>query len=296
MELLRVENLCKYYPNKKALDGVSFTVNSGEIVALIGRNGAGKTTLMNSISSIIYPTSGAVYYKNSNLLNDNSYLQEFGILINATFFEYLSIYDNLRLLMIASGATDKHLMRQTIIETLRLVGLEGQIRKKVKSFSFGMKQRLGLAQTLLMPINFMILDEPFVGLDPSGKELLKNVIRSKARKENCGILFSSHDLNDVTEICDRIVMIDDGKKVYDDVFHEEKQYVIEVDVTDNPDILTKLFQDLDGTVKVTEGKFALKNKALLNEVQNRLSASGIPVLDMQVRENSLYDLFKEEES
>jgi ABC-2 type transport system ATP-binding protein len=293
MELLKVENLQKYYPKKKALDNVSFTVNQGEIVALIGRNGAGKTTLMNSIVSISYPTGGAVYYKGENLLDDRRGLHEFGILINATFFDYLSVYDNLWLLMEASGATDKRSMRNTIMETLRLVGLEGQARQKVKSFSFGMKQRLGLAQTLLVPIGFLILDEPFVGLDPAGKELLKSVIVQKARRDKCGILFSSHDLDDVSEICDRIVMLANGRKVYDGIFREEKQYMVELDC-ESVKICEELLTDFEGQIAISGNKVTFNSRNLIQPVLQRLIQGGASISDLQVHENSLYDLFKQE--
>lgn len=293
MELLKVENLQKYYPKKKALDNVSFSVSPGEIVALIGRNGAGKTTLMNSIAGISHPTGGAVYYKGENLLTNRRNLREFGILIDATFLDYLTVYDNLRLLMEASGAANKQAMHQTIIKTLRLVGLEGQARQKVKSFSFGMKQRLGLAQTLLVPINFLILDEPFIGLDPSGKELLKNVIIGKARQDKCGILFSSHDLGDVSQICDRVVMISNGRKVYDGAFREEKQYFVCLD----PNSLkscTGLFPDLKGQITFSDKTISFESKALIQPVLQRLVNNGISICDLQVHENSLYDLFKQE--
>lgn len=293
MELLKVENLQKHYPKKKALDNVSFSVSSGEIVALIGRNGAGKTTLMNSIAGIIHPTGGAVYYKGKNLLTDRRDLREFGILIDATFFDYLTVYDNLRLLMEASGAANKQSMHQIIMKTLRLVGLEGQARQKVKSFSFGMKQRLGLAQTLLVPISFLILDEPFIGLDPSGKELLKNVIIGKARQDKCGILFSSHDLGDVSEICDRVVMISNGRKVYDGAFCEEKQYFVCLD-PNSLKTCTGLFQDLDGQITFSDKTISFGSKTLVQPVLQRLIQNGIPICDLQVHENSLYDLFKQE--
>lgn len=291
-----MDHLCKFYPNKKALDNVSFSVDSGEIVALIGKNGAGKTTLMNSIASIIYPTSGSIFYKGTDLLADNSYLQEFGILINATFFEYLSAYSNLKMLMIASGSNARLDADTTIMNTLRLVGLEGQAYKSVKSFSFGMKQRLGLAQTLLTPIKFMILDEPFVGLDPLGKQILKDVIIKKAHQEKCGVLFSSHDLTDVTEICDRIVMIADGKKAYDDVFHDEKWYVIPIQDNIDSIKLQTMFQNCGNKIVIKEHKIEFQQSSMIYEIQQKLLENNIKCGELEIRENSLYDFFKEDNS
>lgn len=292
MELLCVKDLSKNYRQKKALEHVSFDVNEGEIVALIGKNGAGKTTLMNSIAGIIYPNSGQVLYRNTDLLKEQAKLQEFGILIQATFFDYLSTYENLRLLMMASGVTNKAQLHSTIMDTLMLVGLTGQAKKSVKSFSFGMKQRLGLAQTLLTPISFMILDEPFVGLDPIGKQILKDVILHKAHDEHCGILFSSHDLTDVTEICDRIVMLADGKKVYDDVFHDEKRYVLPLKEPFDPIFVEQLINGYKEHVRLMGNQLIFTESAALYELQHSLTQAHIETGELSITENSLYDFFQ----
>ena len=287
--LLSIRNLSKRYGDKAALQDVSLDIRSGEIVALIGKNGAGKTTLLNSLCGIIYPDSGEVIYKGADLRKDNSALSEFGILITGSFFDYLSTFDNLSLLMKASGENDKKKISSKIDEVLRLTGLENQKKKRVKSFSFGMKQRLGLAQTLLTKTSMLVLDEPFVGLDPLGKELLKNVITEKARTEKAGVFFSSHDLNDVTEICDRVVMIEDGKKVFDDVFNNERRQCIALDNNTDTILLKNLSEQFPDTI--VQGLSVECRSESLNGVMAYLAQNSISVSDIRTKENSLYDFF-----
>ena len=151
-------------------------------------------------------------------------------MIEPTFIPYLNAHDNLDILLKTSGINDGG---EDIDELLTEVGLKNKTREKTRAYSFGMKQRLGLAQALLNKPQFLILDEPFVGLDPIGKEIFKNIIIQKAREEKVGILFSSHDLEDVEEICDRIVLIDGGEKKFDGVMEYTKTYIAEY-VSTNP--------------------------------------------------------------
>lgn len=282
--MLEVKSLCKKYNNKIAIDGVSFSVNAGEIVALIGANGAGKTTIMNSIAGIIHSTSGDIYYKERDLLKNPNLLSEFGILINATFIDYLNVEENLKLLMQASNLS--RLDTKSIETVLTMVGLENVRKKKVKSFSFGMKQRLGLAQALLSDIKFLMLDEPFVGLDPLGKEIFKNTIVEMAHTEKKGVLFSSHDLKDVEDICDRIVMIKDGKVVFDDVFSKKKR------------ILLTLNEHISGVETLKKMNVKIVNNIiiiiddvrLLGPIVNEVSKYS-EIIDIKIQENDLIDLF-----
>jgi ABC-2 type transport system ATP-binding protein len=296
MTFFEVTDLSKNYKQKCALNHVSFHVNSAEIVALIGKNGAGKTTLLNCIAGNITPTTGSIRYKDTNLLQENSLLNEFGILIQASFFDYLNAYDNLALLMEASGIRDKNAIKVKANKTLDLVGLAEKKHAYVKSFSFGMKQRLGLAQTLIHDPQFLILDEPFVGLDPIGKEMLKNVIIQKSKKENAGVLFSSHDLYDVSEICDRVVMFDEGKKVFDDVFVYMKTYNI-VCRKPIPDTLKSTFiSNFAGKIEFTDNGLKFVEVNLLDKIISYLVSNQIGISDIRVKENSLYDYFKKEVS
>ncbi len=281
--MLEVKSLCKKYKNKIAIDGVSFSVNAGEIVALIGANGAGKTTIMNSIAGIIHSTSGDIYYKERDLLKNPNLLSEFGILINATFIDYLNVEENLKLLMQATNL--RRLDTKDIETVLTMVGLENVRKKKVKSFSFGMKQRLGLAQALLSDIKFLMLDEPFVGLDPLGKEIFKNTIVEMAHTEKKGVLFSSHDLKDVEDICDRIVMIKDGKVVFDDVFSKKKRILLTLNEhISGVEALKKM------NVKIVNNNIIIDDVRLLGPIVSEVSKYS-EIIDIKIQENNLIDLF-----
>lgn len=281
--MLEVKSLCKKYKNKIAIDGVSFSVNAGEIVALIGANGAGKTTIMSSIAGIIHSTSGDIYYKEHDLLKNPNLLSEFGILINATFIDYLNVEENLKLLMQATNV--RRLDTKDIDTVLTMVGLENVRKKKVKSFSFGMKQRLGLAQALLSDIKFLMLDEPFVGLDPLGKEIFKNTIVEMAHTEKKGVLFSSHDLKDVEDICDRIVMIKDGKVVFDDVFSKKKRILLTLNEhISGVETLDKM------NVKIVNNIIIFDDVRLLGPIVNEVSKY-CEIIDIKIQENNLIDLF-----
>lgn len=274
MSLLEIKNLKKKYGEFEALKGLNFSVNAGEIVALLGKNGAGKTTLLNSIAGYIFPTSGDILYKGETLLKSENRLNEFGILIEPTFIPYLNAHDNLDILLKITGIYDGE---ENIDELLAEVGLKNKTREKTRAYSFGMKQRLGLAQALLNNPQFLILDEPFVGLDPIGKEIFKNIIIRKAREEKVGVLFSSHDLEDVEEICDRIVLIDSGEKKFDGVMEYTKTYVIEYSSSDDAKTDRLETEDRDEYIE-----------AIIS-----LRATGAGITNLDIRKSSLYDLFKD---
>lgn len=289
--MLEVSNLSKAYGKNKALKDMTFKVKAGEIVALIGKNGAGKSTLLKSIAGDIVPDQGEIKYKGIDLLKDNYLLNEFGILIQASFFDYLNAFDNLVLLMKASGYTNLKEIKNKVSEVLDLVGLSEKKYSYVKSFSFGMKQRLGLAQSLLHDPHFLILDEPFVGLDPIGKEILKKVIINKARKDKAGIIFSSHDLYDVNEICDRVVMIEKGEKVFDDVFVFNTIYNIQFKEELSEQDKEELIKFFGNNIKVNKNAIEFTDKTILNEVLSFIN-NNIAIDDIKTRENTLYDFFK----
>jgi len=290
--MLEVSNLSKAYGKNKALKDMTFKVKAGEIVALIGKNGAGKSTLLKSIAGDIVPDQGEIKYKGIDLLKDNYLLNEFGILIQASFFDYLNAFDNLVLLMKASGYTNLKEIKNKVSEVLDLVGLSEKKYSYVKSFSFGMKQRLGLAQSLLHDPHFLILDEPFVGLDPIGKEILKKVIINKARKDKAGIIFSSHDLYDVNEICDRVVMIEKGEKVFDDVFVFNTIYNIQFKEELSEQDKEELIKFFGNNIKVNKNAIEFTDKTILNEVLSFINNNNIAIDDIKTRENTLYDFFK----
>lgn len=269
--MLQLTGLKKDYDTKHVLTDIDFDVSPGEIVALLGKNGAGKTTIMNCIAGIISPTDGDILFQGQSLLPQSHLRSRFGILIQAVFFDYLNVEDNLRILLRSAGRRDAADIRRRIDTILDMVGLAEQKKKRVRSFSFGMRQRLGLAQALMNDFDFLMLDEPLVGLDPPGKELFKNALLDAAHKDGKAVLFSSHDLPDVADICDRIVMIKNGRVMFDGPYEQDRR--IEIETVGESHTLTDPTQLND---LIAAGVFASQ-----------------PIRDIRIHENSLMQMFSE---
>ena len=284
--LLQVQNVTKQYGEKVALKDFSMDICQGEIVALIGENGAGKTTLLNIICGYSKPSAGQVRYKGKNIVANPLIIREFGILIEPQFLDYISAEENLRLL---SQLTN--LKQDTRIkELLEMTELYSSRKKKVKEFSFGMKQRLGLCQCLFTEVGFLILDEPFVGLDPIGKELFKQTILDMAHKQNVPVLFSSHDLDDIDEICDRVVMISKGNKQLDQPLEHKQTYTVKIERTISDDIKRSLLEKCSD-LRFFEDKIMFQDETLIIDIQKILLQKGHYICGFSVQKNNLKSLF-----
>ena len=209
-EILRIEHLQKGYRNHPVLTDVSFSLKQGHILGLVGKNGAGKTTLMKSILGLNTGYAGQITFSGKPLLpGDNTLRERTGSLADVVFYEDMTARRNLKLLASLSGIPH-NIRTKRIDELLDFVGLTSSADKNVRTFSFGMKQRLALAQSLLTNPVLLILDEPFVGLDPVGIEDTKHLLLTLCREQNTSIIFSSHQLNEVCDLADDIIILSDG--------------------------------------------------------------------------------------
>lgn len=213
MELV-LDRLTKQYSNKIAVDRVSARLKPG-VIGLIGANGAGKTTLMRMICGILKPTGGTVTFKNGSQLDVSEemyrdilgYLpQDFGYYPDFRGRDFL-------MYMAALKGLDKKTAKRKCDELLKIVNLENAADKKIKTYSGGMKQRLGIAQAVLNDPKILILDEPTAGLDPKERVRFRNLI-AELGKDSIVIL-STHIVSDVEHIADRILMMKDGQFIYD---------------------------------------------------------------------------------
>ena len=208
---LQLNAVSKKYQSKTAVDTLSLTLRPG-VTGLLGANGAGKTTLMRMICGILNPTSGTVVLDGIDVKSEDyrallGYLpQDFGYYPGFTGREFL-------LYMAALKGLDKSAADRRADELLATVGLTEQARKKVKTYSGGMKQRLGIAQALLNDPRLIVLDEPTAGLDPKERVRFRNLIAALG-KENI-VLLSTHIVSDVEHIADRILMMREGQIIYD---------------------------------------------------------------------------------
>lgn len=208
--ILKTHNLTKKYKSFVALDNANIQISKGDIYGLIGRNGAGKTTLMKIITTLSNKTSGdfELFGKKDTELTESK--RRIGCLIeNPAFFPNLSAVDNLKYYAIQKGIVDK----KQIDEALDLVGLTEAKKKKFKTYSLGMKQRLGIAFAILDNPDFIILDEPINGLDPIGISELRDLFKKLNHERNITILISSHILNELYQVANKFCIIEKGRVI-----------------------------------------------------------------------------------
>lgn len=209
-DILKTNNLTKKYGDFIALDNVNVNIKEKDIYGLIGRNGAGKTTLMRVISTLTSKTSGSFNLFNSSDNDITETKKRIGCLIETpAFFPNLTAYGNLKYYSIQKGITDL----SKITKALEIVNLNNTGKKKFKTFSLGMKQRLGIAFAILDNPDFIILDEPINGLDPIGIGELRDTFKRLNEKENMTILISSHILSELYLVATKFGFIENGKLV-----------------------------------------------------------------------------------
>ncbi|NCB92558.1 MAG: ABC transporter ATP-binding protein [Clostridia bacterium] len=207
---LKVDRLTKQYKNKIAVDRISITLKKG-VYGLLGANGAGKTTWMRMLCGILTPTSGTISYDGIDVNTEEyrellGYLpQDFGYYPNFTGWDFLMYMASLK-------GLDRKAAEQKIAELLELVSLSDIAKKKIKTYSGGMKQRLGIAQALLNDPKIMILDEPTAGLDPKERVRFRNLIEELG-KDNI-IILSTHIVSDVDKIADTILVMKEGQLIF----------------------------------------------------------------------------------
>lgn len=212
MALLEVKNLNKYFKDFHAVRDLNFSVNKGDVYGFLGPNGAGKSTTLRMVLGLIYPTSGEIYFKGERIEKfDRKYLQNIGALIERPdFYENLSALSNLRIFARLAKLENSD---ERIEQVLHDVKLFDRRKSRVKTFSQGMKQRLGIAQALLHEPELIILDEPSNGLDPQGQADMRRLIHKISKEMNITIVISSHILAEIEQICNRMVIINHGLKI-----------------------------------------------------------------------------------
>ncbi|WP_291579410.1 ABC transporter ATP-binding protein [Clostridium sp. UBA6640] len=293
--VLKLKNVTKSYSGKVAVDNVNMTIRRGDIYGLIGRNGAGKTTLTRLITSLTFADSGEIELFGETT---ESGLQEarkrLGCVIEIpALYPNLTAYQNLEYYQRLKGIPDKN----AIIKTLEIVGLSDTGEKKVKNFSLGMKQRLGIALALLNNPDFIILDEPINGLDPMGIIEMREIIKRLNEEYHITIMISSHILTELSLVATHYGIIDEGRMVKE-FTHEElteqcqRSLAIMVDDTAKA---ASVFETVLHTknFKVISGKEIRLYDYLDNssEVNQQLVSSGVSVASITEVGDNLEDYF-----
>lgn len=212
MPLVKVSHLSKKFRGKTVVDDLSFTVNEGDVFGFLGQNGAGKSTTIRMLLSLVHPSSGEMELFGMNLRNERKkILQQVGAVIEKPdLYKYLTGYENLSLFARMSGIRPA---KKDLINQLEMVGIADRAQDKVRTYSQGMKQRLGIAVALMHNPRLIILDEPTNGLDPQGIADMRNLILHLSRHLKKTIIVSSHLLHEIEQICTRMLIIDKGKKM-----------------------------------------------------------------------------------
>ena len=206
--VLEIKNVSKSFGRRKIIDNINLYVKEGEVYGFVGPNGAGKTTTIKMILGLLSIDEGNIAINGFDVKKDFEKAMEYigGIVENPDSYTYLSGLDNLKLY-----ANVRNISKERIDEVVKLVGLEDRIKDKVQKYSLGMKQRLGLAITLLHKPKVLILDEPTNGLDPAGIKDLRNILKKIAHEEKAAVFVSSHMLAEMEQMCDIVTVINKGK-------------------------------------------------------------------------------------
>ncbi|HIS76173.1 MAG TPA: ATP-binding cassette domain-containing protein [Candidatus Merdivicinus excrementipullorum] len=303
--MIEVTNLTKVYGNKRAVDGISFTVNQGEILGFLGPNGAGKSTTMNILTGYISSSSGSAKIDGKDILDDPiaakkhiGYLPEHPPLyLDMTVQEYLEFVYQLK--------KARQPMKEHIDDICRRIKITDVQKRIIKNLSKGYQQRVGLAQALIGNPEVLILDEPTVGLDPKQIIEIRNLIKNLGKRHT--IILSSHILPEVQAVCDRVIVINKGKLVADDTaenlsrnLSDDFHYIARIEGPEEE--VLKLISTIPGMKDAQslgqkeEGVFEFSLEAepgadIRRELFKRLSERSYPLLGLKTTELTLEDIF-----
>ncbi|MGX6969564.1 lantibiotic protection ABC transporter ATP-binding subunit [Vagococcus bubulae] len=206
--IIEIKDVSKQFKHQVVLDNLSLTIEEGGVYGLLGPNGAGKSTLLKMITQVIKPDSGIIYFK-SKPIKQSDLLQIGAIIENPAIYPNLTAYENLEVLV-----TLLNISKTRIKEVLSIVSLDNTGKKLAKDFSFGMKQRLGIAMALINHPKLLILDEPTNGLDPVGIQELRELIKLFS-SQGITVILSSHLLSEVQQVADKVGIINHGRLRYE---------------------------------------------------------------------------------
>lgn len=293
--VLETVGLTKRYGTQFAVSDLNIHINKGEIYGLLGRNGAGKTTTLRMIMGLIQPTKGDVKLFGEKLIVPTKQtFNRIGTLIESpTFYENLTARDNLKIIEMLRGTQTK----DSIDKALKLVHLENEKNKKVKQFSIGMKQRLGIAMALMHEPEFIILDEPTNGLDPVGIQQIRMLIKKLSVEQGATILISSHILSEVEKMADTIGFIDQGKLIDELSMAEIKRrnrHYVKMTVSD----MSRTIPVLEKELHITDFEIINDNElkiyqieANFEEVNRLLNNNKIGVSEISLNKGNLEEYF-----
>lgn len=278
--MLEVVNIEKSYGKKKILQGISFSIEKGQIKALVGPNGSGKTTLMNTMTNLLKRDGGQVLvdgkeFKDEKIFNHISFFKDEKILDENLYgMDYLNYIKNVY-----------KRTKDDVDRVIKEIGIESFVKSKTGSYSLGMKKKLMLAMDFLPQRDIILLDEPLSGLDPTSVIKMMALIKKKA-KDGQGILISSHSLNDIDEITNNILFLKDGK-ILEEVLENEK--FIEIISSDNEKLSSVLKSK---GFNMDKNMISLNNNSI-NDILSIIIENNIEILDIKRRSKTSQERYKE---
>jgi ABC-2 type transport system ATP-binding protein len=289
--MIELQQVKKVFGGRLAVADLNLTVRAGEIFGLLGHNGAGKSTTIGMMLGQVWPTSGKISINGHDAISDRANaLRKVGAIFEApVFYDYLSGWRNLEILSHYTAPTS----RERIREIIDWVGLTGREQSKVRTYSHGMRARLALAQALLPKPDLLILDEPGDGLDPEGIHEMRQTILRLHREMGLTILLSSHLLTEVEQLCTRIAIMNQGRKVFEGTLAETRQAQrwVRLRVCDFSRA-AKILRDAQLITETRDDNFVqLAPSAETNQLVERLVACAEPVYEIANKEESLEDFY-----
>ena len=295
MAIIEVKGLGKRYKGNDfySLKNANFTIEEGDIVGLVGKNGSEKSTLLKLLAKSQNPTEGTVFFNGKDIFKEDNILRDFGIMIEPVFFPQISVEENVKLYL---KIHKKEQYQDNIEKTLKLVGLWEAKNRKSVDFSFGMKQRTALALALVTEPRFVLLDEPFVGLDPIGVRNLLNILKQWSKVNKTSMIIFSHQLAELEELRTRYLFIESGT-IDDKISAEHNSIIIE---------LNEMISEEDGHLienlvknyylKYSENCIEIDNSVnneALNAILEQLAVAKL-IKNVLSKKDSLERLFTEE--
>lgn len=300
--MLETDKLMKKFKDTVAVDHVSIELKEGESVGLLGPNGAGKSTAISLISTLMKPTSGDVRLNGKSVLKNPDVMRRvLGVVPQKiALYEDLSAYENLKFFGRLYGLSGKKL-EERISYVLELVGLADRKNELVKNYSGGMQRRVNLAAAMMHEPKVLIMDEPTVGIDPQSRNHLLETIRKLNREEGMTVLYTSHYMEEVEKLCDRVYIMDHGKVIANGtkeelkaILSEQETVLIEFD-QNYPQLFEKLGQ-LEGIRQATTEEHSLKliitkGTRLLGTLFHEAERYGAQIINVNIQTPTLEDVF-----
>jgi ABC-2 type transport system ATP-binding protein len=294
---ITLENIKKNFGEREALKGVSFSVENGDIFGYLGSNGAGKTTTIRVLLDLLKPSDGKAYILGQdNSLSDTR--RRLGFVLEADgLYNNMSAEENLVFYSKIYGLPDN---KDRIDRVLDMVGLKDRAKDRVGGFSKGMRQRLAIARALVHDPDVLVLDEPMSGIDPSGQIEVRKILLSIVNEEKKTIFFSSHNLDEVQRLCNRIALIDRGEIIlYGELKElmkqgESNEVVIDTERNPSDEVLDKIMQSAKlglKEAKATQLVFDPQEGTGVPDIISFLSSLGVKIEGVKKKESSLEELY-----